>query len=122
MALPQGAAYRAYSRTQAARPLRQMEAEVFATAAGRLRRAIRSDSDLDRIRARADARRLFLVLQALVLHPSSELPLPLRGSIASVCGAALREADAPEGDLDFIASICDDFAAGLSAQPGTAAA
>lgn len=112
----QAAAYRAYARTQAARPQREMEAEVFATAAGRLRAGL-DGSDLDRVRARADARRLFSALDILVTHPSSELPAPLRATIASVCRAALREADRDEADLEFLAGICDDFCAGLSGRP-----
>ncbi len=121
MMFAQSAAHRAYARTQAARPQREMEAEVFATAAGRFRAALQG-SDLDRVRARADARRLFSTLDILVTHPSSELPVPLRAAIASVCGAALREADQEDADLEFLACICDDFAAGLSARPGAAAA
>jgi flagellar biosynthesis regulator FlaF len=121
MATPQ-AAYRAYTKTQAARPQREMEAEVFATAAGRLRRAEHEGSSFDRVRARADARRLFSTLRVLVLHPSSELPEALRAAIVSVAGAALREVESEEADLGFLAAICEDFAAGLSAQPKASAA
>lgn len=120
MAPAQAAAYRAYTKTQAARPLRELEAEVFATAAGRFRTAIQG-SDLDRVRARADARRLFSTLHILVTHPSSELPMSLRAAIASVCGAALREVEQEAADLEFLAAICDDFSAGLSARPVAAA-
>ena len=122
MAMPQAAAFRAYTRTQATRPLREMEAEVFATAAGRLRHAAQHGSDFDRIRARADARRLFTALQVLVIHPSNELAPALRAAIASVCAAALREVEAPECDLEFLSAICEDFAAGLSTQLAPVAA
>jgi hypothetical protein len=116
MALAQAAAFRAYTKTQSSRSQREMEAEVFATAAGRFRAAI-AGTDLDRVRARADARRLFGTLRILVTHPSSELPVPLRASIASVCETALREADSEGSDLDFLAAVCDDFSAGLAARP-----
>jgi hypothetical protein len=110
-------ALRAYGAVQAARPLRDQEADVYATLSGRLRDAADSGSPMDFIRARADARRLFTVLETLVLHPSCELPQQLRGMIASVAGAALRDIDGDSTDLMFLAELCDNFAQGLSARP-----
>lgn len=118
---PAAAALRAYGTTQSARSQREQEAEVFATLAGRLRAALRSGSEMDAIRANADARRVFTVVRALVVHPSSSLPADLRASIASVSAAVLREVDQPKPDLDFIAAIAEDFSAGLAARPAAAA-
>jgi flagellar biosynthesis regulator FlaF len=117
MQAPPAAAMRAYAQTQSVRPQREQEAEVFAILAGRLRGALADGGDMARIRAVADARRVFSVVRTLVVHPSSELPTQLRGAIASVVTAALREADGAAPDLDFLAGIAEDFAAGLAARP-----
>jgi flagellar biosynthesis regulator FlaF len=120
---PHALAVRAYGAAQAARPQRAQEAEVFSILAGRLRAAQRSREPLDAVRAAADARRLFSVLDALVVHPSSPLPQELRIAIATVARRALREVEEPTPDLDFLASIAEDFAAGLSASgPSTVGA
>lgn len=111
---------RAYNQTRATKSPRDLEAEVFATVSGRLRNALHG-SEFDRVRARADARRLFSTLQILVVHPTNELPAPLRASIASVCACALREADQADADLEFLAALCDDFQQGLATRAETPA-
>ena len=115
-------AFQAYRRVQATRTPREQEAEVFATAAGRLRLAATDGNDFDRVRARADARRLFMALRLAVVDPANQLPVALRASIASVCEAALREVEREKADFDFLAGICDDFRAGLSTQANVSAA
>jgi hypothetical protein len=112
-------ALRAYGAVQATRSLREQEAEVYATLSGRLRAALRSGSDMDRTRARADARRLFNALEVLVLHPSCPLPVEIRGNIASVARAALTNIEGEKTDLSFLAEICDNFAGGLRTRPVT---
>ena len=107
-------AFQAYHRVQATRTSREQEAEVFAIVAGRMRLAAAEGSDMDRSRARADARRLFNALHFSVMDPINELPVPLRASIASVCLAALREVEQEKTDFEFLAGICDDFRIGLS--------
>jgi flagellar biosynthesis regulator FlaF len=104
----------AYGVSQSARSQRAQESEVYATLAGRLRAAIASGGRIDTTRAASDARRLFSVLEELTLHPSCPLPCDLRASIVGVARCALRETEEPEPDLDFLASIAEDFAAGLS--------
>ena len=104
-----------YGQTQAARSPRTMEAEVFTTAAGRMRRAA-AGQEIDITRGRADAQRLFTTIRVLVTDPANALPVTLRASIASVADAALREAGRDIPDFEFLASICDDFAAGLGAR------
>jgi hypothetical protein len=115
----QSTALRRYGQTQAARPQRLLEAEVFTTAAGRIRRGA-AGTEQDRKRARADARLLFSTVRVLVTDPSNPLPAPLRASIASVAEAALRDAEGEAPDFNFLAGICDDFAAGLSARGAAA--
>jgi hypothetical protein len=112
-------ALRRYGQTQAVRPQRLLEADVFTTAAGRIRRGA-AGSEQDRTRACADARLLFSTVRILVTDPTNPLPAPLRASIASVAEAALRDAASGAPDFDFLAGICDDFAAGLSARGAAA--
>lgn len=115
-------AFQAYRQVQATRTQREQEAEIFAIAAGRLRLAATDGKEMDRVRARADARRLFMTLRLSVIDPANQLPVALRASIASVCDAALREVEREKTDFDFLAGICDDFRAGLSTQAAASAA
>jgi flagellar biosynthesis regulator FlaF len=119
---PTPRAFEAYKRVKATRTTRQQEAEVFAIVAGRLRLAATEGSEMDRVRARADARRLFMNLRLAVSDPANQLPLALRAAIASICETALREVERQKADLDFLATLCDDFVAGLSASPAASAA
>ena len=91
---------------------KQMEAEVF-TRATRAIRTAETGGPLDRARAIADNRRLWETVQGLVRDPTNALPAELRGSIASVAIAVLRECDAEQPDLAFVADINEQFAAGL---------
>lgn len=103
----QGAA--AYRRRLSAR---QMEAEVFARAT-RAIRAAEAEGPLARTRAIADNRRLWDAVHGAVLDPTNALPPGLRAQIAGVALAVLRECEAPEPDLGFVAEMNDQFAAGL---------
>jgi flagellar biosynthesis regulator FlaF len=107
-------AFQAYRRVQETRTPRDREAEVFAIAAGRMRLAATDGTNMDRARARADARRLFMTLRLSVMDPANQLPVPLRASIVSVCDAALREVEQEKTDFEFLAGVCDDFRIGLS--------
>jgi len=91
---------------------KQMEAEVF-TRATRSIRAAESGGPLDRARAVADNRRLWETVHGLVLDPSNALTAELRGRIASVALAVIRECEVKEPDLGFVAEVNDQFAAGL---------
>ncbi|MCK8784664.1 flagellar biosynthesis regulator FlaF [Roseomonas sp. NAR14] len=93
---------------------KQMEAEVFTRANRYIRLALAEDAHpLDRARGLADSRRLWDAVLNLVQDPDNALPAALRASLASVAHAVLRECDAPEPDLRFIATINDNIAAGL---------
>jgi flagellar biosynthesis regulator FlaF len=91
---------------------KQMEAEVFARAT-RAIRAAEAERPVARARALADNRRLWEAVHASVMDPTNALPQALRGQIAGVALAVLRECDAAEPDLGFVAEMNDQFAAGL---------
>jgi flagellar biosynthesis regulator FlaF len=97
---------------------KQMEAEVFARCARAARAAAAaiagSGGDaLNRARAVADNRRLWDAVHASVSDPANAMPQALRGGLAQLARAVLRECDAAEPDLDFMAEVNDQTAAGL---------
>ena len=85
----------------------------------RLRAAIRDAAPMTAIRAAADAHRVFVTVESIVLDPVSTLPRDLRLNIASVARRAVKEANSDKPDLDFLAAIAEDFAAGLGARQRT---
>ncbi len=91
---------------------KQLEAEVFAQATRSIRTA-EVGSVLDRARAVADNRRLWMAVHASVVDPSNALPNELRSQIAGVALAVMRECDGQEPDLGFVAEVNEQFAAGL---------
>jgi flagellar biosynthesis regulator FlaF len=106
---PQGAAAAAYRRRLTPK---QMEAEVFARAT-RAIQAAPTGGPLARARAVADNRRLWDTVHASVLDRANALPAELRARIAGVALAVIRECDAEEPDLGFVAEMNDQFAAAL---------
>lgn len=105
---PRAQAAAAYRQT---RTPKQAEAAVFAEANRRLRAA--GEAPLDRVRAVADNRRLWTVVLDMVLEPENRLPPALRGQIASVAHAVLRECDGAEPDLAFMIETNEQIAGGL---------
>lgn len=91
---------------------KQMEAEVFARCT-RVLRAAETGNPLDRARAVADNRRLWDAVQASVADPANALPQALRASLAQLARSVVRECDAEEPDLGFIAEVNEQTAAGL---------
>jgi flagellar biosynthesis regulator FlaF len=91
---------------------KQMEAEVFARCT-RAIRAAETGSALDRVRAVADNRRLWDAVHASVSDPANALPPAMRGGLAGLAQAVLRECEAAEPDLGFIAEMNEQTAAGL---------
>ena len=91
---------------------KQMEAEVFARATRAIRVA-ETGTATDRVRAGADNRRLWNAVHGAVADPGNALPPALRARIAGVALAVVRECDAAEPDLAFVAEMNDQFAAGL---------
>ena len=91
---------------------KQMEAEVFARCT-RAIRAAEAGGALDCARAAADSRRLWNAVHTSVSDPANALPQDLRGGLAQLARAVLRECDAAEPDLGFIAEMNEQTAAGL---------
>lgn len=109
IAEPRGHAAAAYRQR---RTPRHGEAEVFAEANRRLR-AGSGDGPLGRVRAVADNRRLWVMVLDLVSETENQLPPALRGQIASLAHAVVRECDAAEPDVGFLVETNEQMAAGL---------
>lgn len=107
-------AARAYEAAANHRSAREQEADVFRRAVGALKLARDSES-ISRTRAIADNRRLWLAVTDLMRDPGNALPEQLRASIVSVGLAVQHEMDRPAPDFDFLISINEHFAEGLSA-------
>lgn len=105
----------AYDAAANHRSLRVQEADVFRRATGALK-AARDSGPLPRVRAIADNRRLWLTVTDLMRDPLNALPQDLRASIVSVGLAVQREMDSDSPDFDFLISINEYIAAGLSEQ------
>jgi flagellar protein FlaF len=106
------AAARAYEAATTHRTPREQEADVFLRATGALRTAQNADP-LQRVRAIADNRRLWLTVTDLMRDPSNALPVELRAGIVSVGIAVQREMDRDAPDFDFLISVNENIAAGL---------
>jgi len=106
-------ATQAYQASAAHRSLRAQEADIFRRAIGALR-AARDADPITRVRALADNRRVWIVVVDLVRDPANMLPQDLRAAIASVGLAVQREMDRDKPDLDFLISVNENMAAGLS--------
>jgi flagellar biosynthesis regulator FlaF len=109
-------AARAYHSASTHRSQREQEADVFRHAIGALK-AARDASPIQRVRALADNRRLWLVVADLMHNPESRLPLELRASIVSVGLAVQREMDRDRPNFDFLIQINQTIAEGLSDSP-----
>lgn len=107
-------AARAYEAAATQRSAREQEADVFRRAIGALKSA-RDSEPISRIRAIADNRRLWLAVTDLTRDPGNALPQELRASIVSVGIAVQREMDRSTPNFDFLISINEHIAEGLSA-------
>ena len=109
-------AARAYQVAAESRSVREQEADLFRYANAVLRTS-RSATPIARVRAIADNKRLWSLVNILVRDESNQLPTALRAQIASLGLAVMRELDRPEPDFDFVIGINENIAAGLSGQP-----
>jgi flagellar biosynthesis activator protein FlaF len=106
-------ATRAYQAAASHRSQREQEADVFRRAIGALKVA-RNGNAIQRIRALADNRRLWMTVHDLMSDPNNNLPRELRASIISVGLAVQREMDRDSPNFNFLITINENFAAGLS--------
>jgi flagellar biosynthesis activator protein FlaF len=109
-------AARAYEASSSHRNLREQEADVFRRANGALRTA-RDQGVIPRVRAIADNRRLWMMMIDLLRDGTNALPEDLRASMVSVGLAVQREMDRGAPDFDFLISVNENVAAGLSGAP-----
>ena len=106
-------AMRAYEAAASHRSQREQEADVFRRAIGALK-AARNGNALQRVRALADNRRLWMAVHDLMRDPDNNLPAELRASIISVGMTVQREMDRDSPDFGFLIEINENFAAGLA--------
>jgi len=109
-------AARAYQASSERRSQREQEADVFRRAIGALK-AARDAGPVQRVRALADNRRLWMAVTDLMRDPDNTLPVTLRASILSVGLSVQRDMDSECPDFDFLIEINENIAAGLSGQP-----
>jgi flagellar biosynthesis regulator FlaF len=109
-------AARAYAATAAARSHRDQEADLFRRVGLVLRRS-RAQGETARVKALADNQRLWTMVLDLLRDPGNALPAPLRGSLISVGLCLQREMQTAEPDLEFLAAVNENIAAGLAGTP-----
>jgi flagellar biosynthesis regulator FlaF len=108
---------RGYGATQRTRSLREQEADVIRRVNYALKAAVNADA-IDRARAVADNRRLWLAIESAILHPANQLPDALKASIVRLGRSVQREMDQEAPDVAFLININDQMIAGLSGDPG----
>jgi flagellar biosynthesis regulator FlaF len=113
MSMMMNQAVRAYEAAATHRSQREQEADVFRRAIGALK-AARAGNALQRVRALADNRRLWMTVHDLMRDPNNGLPPELRASIISVGLTVQREMDQDSPDFGFLIEINESFAVGLS--------
>ncbi len=106
-------ATRAYEAASTHRSQREQEADVFRRAIGALK-AAHNGNALQRIRALADNRRLWMTVHDLMRDPDNNLPPDLRAAIISVGLTVQREMDRDTPNFGFLIEINENFAVGLS--------
>ncbi len=108
---------RGYGATQRTRSLREQEADVFRRVNYGLKAALNADA-IERARAVADNRRLWLAVESAMLHPANQLPDALRASIVRLGRTSQREMDQQAPDLPFLINLNDQIILGLCGDPG----
>jgi flagellar biosynthesis regulator FlaF len=107
-------AAQAYGSAAAHRSQRSQEAEIFRRVVSTLK-AARQAGELAQVKALADNRRLWLTIADIMRDPANTLPASLRSSILSVGICVHREMDQAAPDFDFLISVNENIAEGLSA-------
>jgi flagellar biosynthesis regulator FlaF len=108
---------RGYGATQRTRTLREQEADVFRRVNYGLKAALNGDA-IDRARAIADNRRLWLAIEVVLINPENQLAEVTRVGVLRLGRGVQREMENPEPDIAFLIEINDQMIAGLSGDPG----
>jgi flagellar biosynthesis regulator FlaF len=109
-------AIQAYKTASRYRSQRDQEADVFRYVVAALKSA-KDAGQIQKIRALADNRRLWLTVCNLMRDPENTLPEQLRVGILSVGVTVQRDMDQETPDFDFLISINENIAAGLAGKP-----
>ncbi|MBS0558612.1 MAG: hypothetical protein JSR21_01010 [Proteobacteria bacterium] len=104
----------AYRAATAHRSLREQEAEIFRQALGGLR-AARDGDPIQRVRALADNRRLWMAVLDLARDPQNALPEGTKAGLVSIALAVEREHASDNPSFDFLIEMNQHIAEGLSA-------
>lgn len=108
---------RAYGAAQQVRAPREQEADVFRRVNYTLKAALTADS-IDKARAIADNRRLWLGVEAALSHPANQLPEITRVAIMRLGRVLQREMNNQAPDIGFLVEVNEQIIAGLSGNPG----
>ena len=73
---------------------------------------------VDQARAIADNRRLWMALEAAVLHSANQLPEALEGSILDMSRMVQKKMDLQTRDIPFLINMNEQMIAALSGDPG----
>ncbi|MGI3778150.1 MAG: flagellar biosynthesis regulator FlaF [Janthinobacterium lividum] len=106
-------ALRAYASASRQRSPREQEAELFRSISSRLRNA-RDGAEMDRTRALADNARLWAATSRFLQDPANQLPPETRAGIVSIGHAVGRAMASSQPDFDFLISVNETMASGLS--------
>jgi len=110
-------ATRRYGATQQTRSLLEQEADVLRCINHGLKATLNADA-VDQARAIADNRRLWMALEAAVLHSASQLPEALEGSILDMSRMVQKKMDLQTRDIPFRITMNEQMIAELSGDPG----
>jgi flagellar biosynthesis regulator FlaF len=109
-------AIQAYKTASRYRSQRDQEADVFRHATAALKDA-KDAGAIQKVRALADNRRLWIMVSDLLRDPANALPEPLKASILAVGLAVQRDMDLETPYFNFLISINENITAGLAGQP-----
>jgi flagellar biosynthesis activator protein FlaF len=105
-------AVRAYRTASNYKSQREIEADVFRLVIDGLR-AANDHGNVQKVKAVADNRRLWVIVQSVVTDPANELPKSLRAQILSLSLAMQREMNVESPDLGFLIAVNESMVAGL---------
>jgi flagellar protein FlaF len=115
--LNQKLALNAYKAASQYRSQREQEADIFRQVNATLSAALGA-TPIQRVRALADNRQLWITVTGLMRDPANRLPESLKASLVSLGLAVQREMDCENPDFPWLISINELIAAGLSGNPG----